>query len=492
MLRFSRELKMFRIIAPFLALLVPVFAHSQTLELEDCRINAGPGMPGMQARCATLSRPLDPAGEVAGVIELRIAVLPALNLNPEPDPLVPLAGGPGQGAVQLYMAYAGAFERVRRDRDILLVDQRGTGASATLDCEFDDDIVEGSYSVELTIEYTRQCLGQLPHDPRFFTTSVAVRDLEAVREALGYPQLNLYGVSYGSRVAQHFARRYPESVRTIILDGVAAPQKVLGPEIATESQRAVDEILARCVEDPQCGARFPDVDQTFARVVETLTDNPVEIEVPHPSHGRPEALTFGRNEFAGAIRLLAYSPNSIALIPLLVHEAGQQRFGPLAAQFLITTISLMDTLSLGMHNTVMCTEDVAFYDPDLIDYEALNASYMGPLQLEALEAICSIWPAGPIDDAFKAPLATELPVLLLSGTADPITPPSWAELAMAEMSNAIHLIGEDQGHGQITVGCMPEIVADFIVAADLSLLDAQCLERSFVMPFFVDFSGPGP
>lgn len=481
---------MIRCILPLLALLFSTGATAQSVEFEDCRISAGPGMPSMQARCARIARPLDPSGAVDGEIELRVAVVPALDLTPEPDPLVPIAGGPGQGSVQFYATFAGAFERVRRDRDILLVDQRGTGQSATMDCEFDDDIVEGQYSTEQTIEYMRMCLDQLPHDPRFFTTSVAVRDLEAVREALGYTQLNLYGVSYGSRVAQHFARRYPKSTRTITVDGVAAPQKALGPEIATESQKAVDDILARCIEDAGCGERFPEIDETFQRVVQTLTDAPVEIEVPHPSHGRPETMTFGRNEFAGAIRLLAYSPNSIALIPLLVSEAGEQRYAPLAAQFLMTTISLMDTLSLGMHNSVMCTEDVPFYGSGTIDYESLNASYMGPLQLEALEAICSIWPAGPIDDEFKAPLATELPVLLLSGTADPITPPAWATLAMEEMENAAHLVGEHQGHGQINVGCVPRIVADFIETADLSSLDTQCMERSFVMPFFLDFAGP--
>ena len=483
---------MIRRILPLLALLFSTGAPAQSVEFEDCRISAGPGMPGMQARCARIPRPLDPSGAVAGEIELRVAVVPALDLAPEPDPLVPIAGGPGQGAVRFYAATAAAFERVRRDRDILLVDQRGTGQSAPMDCAFDDDIVEGQYSTEQTVEFMRDCLDQLPRDPRFFTTSVAVRDLEAVREALGYARLNLYGVSYGSRVAQHFARRYPDSTRTITVDGVVAPQKALGPEIATESQKAVDDILARCGEDAACGERFPAIDETFRRVVRTLTDAPVEIEVPHPNHGRPEALTFGRNEFAGAIRLLAYHPNSIALIPLLVFEAGERRYAPLAAQYLMTTIPLMDTLSLGMHNSVMCTEDVPFYDSETIDYDLLEASYMGPLQLEALEAICSIWPAGPMDDDFKAPLATGLPALLLSGTADPITPPAWAALAMKEMDNAIHLIGEHQGHGQINVGCVPRIVADFIETADLPSLDTQCMERSFVMPFFLDFSGPAP
>jgi pimeloyl-ACP methyl ester carboxylesterase len=467
-------------------------ANAQSLELTDCRISAGPGAHSMAARCGTMARPLDPTGVEPGEIELRVAVVPALNLTPEPDPLVPIAGGPGQGSVQFYTAYSWAFESVRRNRDILLIDQRGTGESATMDCEFDDDLIEGEYSVEQTVEYTERCLEQLPYDPRFFTTSVAVTDLEAVREALGYPSLNLYGVSYGTRVAQHFARRYPGSTRTLVIDGVVPPQISLGPEIATESQAAVDKILARCAEDEACNERFPNVGADFKRVVAALREAPKNIIVPHPSTGRPEELEFGEGELAGAIRLLAYHPNSIALMPLLIHEAGKGNYVPLGSQFKMTMIAMLDALSLGMHNTIMCTEDVPFYDKSAIDYDALAASYMGAFQLDALEAICSVWPAGPIDDEFKVALLTTAPVLLLSGDADPITPPRYADLAAIDLENATHLIGRNQGHGQISVGCMPRLVADFIETADPATLDAECMDRSFVMPFFLDFSGPNP
>jgi pimeloyl-ACP methyl ester carboxylesterase len=473
-------------------LLLAATAHGQTLELEECRISAGPGASSMKARCGTLLRPLDPSGEVPGEIELRVAVVPALSLTPEPDPVVPIAGGPGQGSVQFYTSYSGAFEEVRRNRDILLVDQRGTGESATMDCEFDDDIVDGQYSTELTVKYIRECLESLPYDPRFFTTSVAVTDLEAVREALGYPSLNLYGVSYGSRVAQHFTRQYPDSVRTIVVDGVVPPQKSLGPEIATESQRAVDDILARCTENEACNERFPGVQEEFARVVGELREGPVTINVPHPSTGRPEELRFGEGEFATAIRLLAYHPYSIALIPLMVSEAGDGNYVPLGSQFSMTLIAMMDALSLGMHNSVMCTEDAPFYDKSTIDYAAIEASYMGTFQIEALEAICSVWPQGPIDSDFKVPLNTDIPVLLLSGDADPITPPSYAELAMLDMTNALHLTGVHQGHGQLAVGCTPRLFAEFVETADPAALDASCMERSFVTPFFLDFSGPTP
>jgi len=474
------------------ALLAASATNAQSLELEDCRINAGPGSTSIKARCGSLVRPLDPSGEEPGEIELRVAVVPALNLTPEPDPLVPIAGGPGQGSVQFYTSYSWAFEDVRRNRDILLIDQRGTGESATMDCEFDDDLVEGDYSVELTVEYTGRCLEQLPHDPRFFTTSVAVTDIEAVREALNYPSLNLYGVSYGTRVAQHFARRYPDSTRTVVIDGVVPPQISLGPEIATESQNAVEKILARCAEDEDCDERFPDLADDFSRLVRDLREVDVEISVPHPSTGRPEEILFSKAEFSAAIRLLAYHPNTMALIPLLIDEAGKGNLVPLGSQYLMTSIAMMDALSLGMHNAVMCTEDVPFYDKSTIDYDGIEASYMGMFQLDALDAICSIWPAGPIDDGFKEPLASNLPVLLLSGDADPITPPRYAELAAVDLENATLLIGKDQGHGQIGVGCTSGLVADFIESADPAAIDASCLERSFVMPFFLDFSGPKP
>ena len=460
--------------------------------LDDCRISAGEGLPSLKARCGTLKRPLDPDDPAKGEIDLRVAVVAALNLKPQPDPFVPIAGGPGQGTVQFYAAYAATFEDVRRDRDIVLVDQRGTGESSRMDCPVDEALIVGQYSAEQTISDSNDCMAQLPFDPRYFTTSVAVTDLEAVREALGYPSLNLYGVSYGSRVAQHYARRYPGSTRTVVLDGVVPPQLSLGPEIATESQRAVDRVLIRCEEDAACSARFPGIRDVFDRVVDALKQQPATVVIPDPNSGQPEEIQFGDVELAVAIRLLAYHPNPIALMPLLIDEAGRGNYAPLGSQYRMTILAMADMLALGMHNSIVCTEDVPFYDAASIDRDEIGATYMGALQLESLEAICSVWPKGAIDAEFKTPLATDLPVLLLSGDADPITPPRYAELAATEFSNARHLIGELQGHGQINVGCTPRLVAEFVDTADPQGLDAGCLERSFVMPFFMDFSGPTP
>ncbi len=480
------------VLVPLLLMAAAGAPAAPALELEDCRISAGPGYPGIKARCGTLLRPLDPDDEESEQLELAVAVVPALNLEPEPDPLVPLAGGPGGGAIQFYAAYAGAFEPVRRDRDILLVDQRGTGGSARMDCPFDDEIVEGFYTNEQTLEFTRSCLEQLPHDPRFFTTSVAVGDLEALRLALGYPSLNLLGTSYGTRVAQHFARRYPGSTRSLILDGVVPPQVPLGPEIATEAQRALDDIFERCLNDPACSERFPEIDLDFQSVRAQLKRAPVTVDLSDPVSGTRASIVFGQNELAAALRLLAYQQRSVAIVPLLIHEAGNNNFAPIAAQFQLTVRRLSDALALGMHNSVVCTEDLPLIDRDAIDFAALDATYIGALQLEALETICSVWPRGPIDDGFATPLATDIPVLLLSGDADPITPPRYADLAALELSNARHLIGFGQGHGQIAAGCMPKLLAKFVATANAVDLDASCMEDTFVMPFFLDFSGPMP
>jgi pimeloyl-ACP methyl ester carboxylesterase len=460
------------------------------LALEDCRIRAGRGYPGIKARCGTLERHENPDDPNSPLLELFVAVVPALTLEPEPDPFVPIAGGPGQASSEFYAGYSAAFEMIRRNRDIVLLDQRGTGQSAPLECEADDDIIVGRFSREQTIADTEECLDRLPYDPRFFTTSVAVRDLEALREALGYPQFNLYGASYGTRVAQHFLRRYPESTRTVILDGVVPPQMALGPSIAVEAQNALDAIFDRCAEADDCALAFPDIREDFERLRDALSEEPVIITVPNPMSGVPQVFDFGRHEMAAALRLLSYQPNSVAVLPLLIKEATLDNFAPLAAQFLMIRDSVSDALSIGMHNAVVCTEDAPYFAGENVARDALDATYIGPLQLDALEAICSVWPAGVLDEHFKTAVRSDVPVLLLSGEADPITPPRYAELAAVDFGNARLLTGRKQGHGQATRGCMPIVIADFVSTAEVSALEVDCLDRLFAMPFFVDFSGP--
>lgn len=465
-------------------------AAQATLELEDCRIRAGRGFPGIKARCGTLERHVNPDDPGSPLLELFVAVVPALTLEPEPDPLVPIAGGPGQASSEFYAAYNEAFEMVRRNRNIVLLDQRGTGQSAPLQCKTDDEILTGRYSREEAVAETEECLRELPYDPRFFTTSIAVRDLEALREALAVPQFNLYGVSYGSRVAQHFLRRYPDSTRTVILDGVVPPQMALGPGIAIEAQNALDAIFDRCAESSECALAFPDLRGQFERLRDALGEQAVNITLPDPLTGEPQQIPFGRLQLGGALRLLSYHPNSVAVVPLLIHEAAMGNFAPLAAQFLMSSEKVSDAINIGMHNAVVCTEDAPYFAAEGVARDALDATYIGPVQLEALEAMCSVWPKGVLDAQFKSPVASDVPVLLLSGEADPITPPWYADLAAVDLGNARLLTGRLQGHGQAPRGCMPKVIAEFVAAADVNAPDVACLERLHAMPFFLNFSGP--
>jgi pimeloyl-ACP methyl ester carboxylesterase len=426
------------------------------------------------------------------LLDLFVAVVPALSLEPAADPLVPIAGGPGQASSEFYAGFASAFEEIRRDRDIVLLDQRGTGQSAALECDIDEDELAGPFSAEETIAAARECLDSLPHDPQFFTTSVAVEDLEALRLALGYQQFNLYGISYGSRVAQHFLRRFPDSTRSVILDGVAAPQIALGPGVAVEAQKALDAIFARCAESEACAGRFPRIEEEFDELLGRLADEPVTLDIANPVTGQVEEIEFGDAELAGALRLLSYAPSTVALMPLLVHEAAQENYLPLAAQYMMIAEGMSDSMSIGMHNAVVCAEDAPFFAGENLDRQTLEATYIGPLQLDSLEAICSVWPKGPLDDEFKLPVKSDIPVLLLSGEADPITPPHYAEMAAVELGNALLLTGKRQGHGQAPRGCMPKIIAEFVESTNIESLQTDCFERVFAMPFFLDFSGPAP
>jgi pimeloyl-ACP methyl ester carboxylesterase len=471
---------------------LPAQGTSAALALEDCRIRAGEGFPGIKARCGVLTRPVDPSNPDGPAIELAVAVVPALSLEPEPDAFVPIAGGPGQSTIRFYASAPGAFERVRRTRDIVLVDQRGTGESAPMSCDVDEQVIQGGYSREQTVAVTEDCLAQLPHDPRFFTTSVAVGDLEAAREALGYSAFNIYGISYGTRVAQHYARRYPASTRTVVIDGVVPPQTALGPGIAIEAQRALDAIFDRCAEDDACSVRFPTVREDFEALRTALADEPVTVSMPNPRSGIASDVEFGSEELAGAIRLLSYHPSTVALIPLLIDEAVNGNYLPLASQFVSIAEGMTESLNIGMHNAVFCTEDAPFFDDEPVSAADLAATYIGPLQLESLEAICSVWPPGVLDDDLRLALSTDLPVLLLSGEADPVTPPAFADRAAVDLGNALHLTGRRQGHGMAVRGCTPDIIGDFVATASVDDLDTRCLDRIFSMPFFIDFSGPAP
>jgi pimeloyl-ACP methyl ester carboxylesterase len=227
-----------------------------SIRLEPCRIADIDGLASTEARCGTLSVPENPSEPDGDRIRLAVAVVPAIATTARPDPLVLIAGGPGQGSIEGYAPLLGAFAGIRRERDLVLLDQRGTGSSNRLDCDMPEDALEnGDIPPAALAALARDCLPKLPGRAQFYTTSIAVGDLEAVRQALGYERLNLYGASYGTRVAQHYARRYPARSRAVVLDGVVPPGLALVPNVAIESQHALEGVFARCAADPGCDGK---------------------------------------------------------------------------------------------------------------------------------------------------------------------------------------------------------------------------------------------
>ena len=447
-----------------------------------CRL-AADSLPAAYARCGTLEVPLDPLAPDGPKIELFVARLGAFSAEPRPDPLLLITGGPGQSTVDFYLQLRGAFEPARRDREIVLVDQRGTGRSAEgFACNAPDDLsLDTAEPAELT-RVIDACVAELDHDPRFYTTSVAVQDLDRVRAALGVEQWNVYGVSYGTRVAQHYLRRYPKRVRSVVLDGVVPPRLALGPDVAREAQRALEQIFARCAAEAQCGARFASLPQLFAEVLARLDAGAADETDPPPI----TAL-----ELRTLIRFMSYNAATVALLPVLISEAHAGNYAPLAGQARMLLRQLPESLSFPMSNSVICTEDVPFVAEAATG--GLETTYMGTGILDGLNLICGRWPAGAIDDDFKAAVASDGPVLLLSGEYDPITPPAYAERVKSEgLSNSVHVIGRGQGHGLIGVGCVPRVLRSFLDQPNPALLDASCLEREPPTPFFLTLLGPAP
>jgi pimeloyl-ACP methyl ester carboxylesterase len=486
----------------FIALLVLALALSAcdsestrggepTLALEPCHI-AAPGLPlRLAAECGRWSVPEDRSRPEGRRIALRVALVRAVSRSPAPDPLVFLTGGPGQAATESYPALQPAFRRINRDRDVVLVDQRGTGGSNALRCPESGGLDPALFDESEVAPWVEKCLSALDGDPRFYTTAAAMDDLDEVREALGYQTVNLYGVSYGTRAALSYLRKYPSRVRAAVLDGVAPPNEALGLDVAKDAQRALDVMMARCASETPCREAFPHLKEDLDRLLLRLA-GPVSVTIRHPRTGAITTVALARDMAAYAIRLLSYSQETQSLIPLVLAAAASGDYQPLAAQFLLTTAQVEETVAEGMGLSVVCSEDYPFFESSAIE-DGSRDTYLGAMSTQSLARVCPLWPRGEIPEDFKKPVRSEAPVLLLSGEADPVTPPENAELVLAQLGGkALHLVAPGQGHVVIHRGCIADLAAEFIEAASYEGLDSSCVSRIEPQAFFVDFNGPTP
>jgi pimeloyl-ACP methyl ester carboxylesterase len=463
-----------------------------TLPLHECRLEHPLRMSSVAARCGVLAVAENPGAPGGPRIDLHVAIVPALNRRATAAPLFLLAGGPGQAATDLYTSAAGAFARINRNHDIVLVDQRGTGRSAVLSCTYPDDWNLIKDPLPQLREATQSCLAALGDRVRYYTTSIAVRDLDQVRIALGYASVDLYGSSYGTRVAELYMRRFPATVHAAILDGVTYPEQAIGLDTPADGERALNLILDRCLKARECAAAYPDLRGELAALRRRFGPERQPLELTDPSSGLPLHLEFNRGLFNAALRFLSYNAVEASLLPTLLHQGAIGNLAPLAAQTIMMTRQIGAELASGMQNSVICSEDEPRFVLTGDARQRIAQTYQGTDQLDALAAICKIWPRGPVDSDLNAALHSDIPTLLLSGEADPVTPPGDAERAAAGLTHHRLVVLSGEGHGQLATGCMPRLMAEFLDGASPEALDTRCLDRHRPQPFFVGLTGPAP
>ncbi|WP_223786770.1 alpha/beta hydrolase [Marinicella meishanensis] len=460
--------------------------NAYALELEPCFIGAAGSGVHTAAHCGRLSVP-ENREQPEQQIELNIAVVKSGSSDKLNDPVLLLAGGPGQGAVDTFAGLVKPISALLPLRDVVMVDQRGTGASNPLRCEITPEDFEAMNDLdpEALRAWTKECHDSLDADTRMYTTTIAIEDLESVRQALGYDQWNLYGGSYGTRKALTYMKMYPDAIRSVVLDAVVSQDEALGVSHEANLQSTLSRIFARCEQDESCAKAFGDAEQQMWKFLDQLQEQPITLRIQNSATGEYETVVMTREYAVLALRMFAYSPETMGLIPLLVSLANNGQPETMAAQAQMVMNSLNQGLNNALELSVSCAEDVPFMPTS----SNVTNSLFGDNLFELMRARCAEWDSVPVADSFKEPVTSDIPTLLLSGEYDPVTPPEFAERAMATLSNAQHLVAKGQGHIVSTRGCMPKIVAAFIKQPETEL-DTACMGDFRDFPFFINMNGP--
>jgi pimeloyl-ACP methyl ester carboxylesterase len=450
---------------------------------EPCRLKG----IDREVRCGQLSVAEDPDRPDGRRIAIHYAVVPSLARVRSFEPVFVFAGGPGQSARDMAGRLQPLFARLNARRDIVFVDQRGTGASNPLACEADRrqaSSLAAAIDAERLARRTRECLRGLgeANDLRQYATWIAVRDVDAVREALGYPQVNLWGASYGTRAALEYLRQFPQRVRSAVLDGVAPADMALPASFALDAQASLDRLVAACAADAACNGRQPELGAAIDKLLARAAGAGVQATVAHPLTGAAETVRLDGATMASLLRLPLYSPPLAALLPYALAEASRDNLAPLAAMAASLTSSVAENFAEGMHFAVICAEDQPRVDAAA--RAAAAATRFGSSFLRLYDDACAALPTRAVPDAFYRLPASDVPVLILSGGVDPATPPRHGERLAQGLKRATHVVAPNLAHGVSMHGCAPDLLAAFIRNAGADGLDLDCLDRLPAPRFF--------
>jgi pimeloyl-ACP methyl ester carboxylesterase len=460
--------------------------------LEPCTL---PGLEG-PARCGKLEVFENRQAQTGRKIGLKLAVLPALGASPLAEPLFALAGGPGESSTASAPIFAQILEGVRRERDIVLVDLRGTGGSNPLHCPLpgNDDDPQSYLGDLLPVAAIRDCAERLDAAPAHYTTADAAADLEEVRAALGYQRIHLYGVSYGSRVVLVYLRNHPERVRSAVLHGAVPTDMRVPLHYAEDAQRSLDLLFAECEADAGCRAAYPGLREKLAAVEERLAAAPAEAEIEDPKTKRRVRLRITSDLFREEIRWRLYAEGE-NVVPSYIQRASEGDFSALARSILRQRRAIAaGVISLGALLSVTCTEDVPFFSPEEAKRLAAG-SFLGTSRVDQQVRACSVWPRGKLPEGYAEPVRSDVPVLLISGERDPVTPPRWGEQVARHLPRSRHVVFR-RGTHSVRSPCVRQVLAGFVARGTAEGLDTSCAEQAppaaFVLPAAVPPAKPTP
>jgi len=439
------------------------------------------GVP-FTARCAMLHVPEDPDAPDGRWIPLRIVILPAEADPKASDAMFTFAGGPGQAATEVAGAYAQTMAGVRRTRDVVIVDQRGTGASNPLRCEFEDpqDRTQLLLTWQFPAGELERCRDELTQhaDLRLYYSWIAAADVDRVRAWLGYREIDLYGGSYGTRMAQTYLARFPGRTRTVTLRAVEPPGGILPLDNPREAQTALELVFEECRADADCAAAFGDLSGDLTAVIGTLEATPGAVRVRDPVTGDSVVITITRSVFAGGLRRLLMDGDAIPSVPLAVHAAAEGDFSGLAPG-IGATLGVSRALYIGMALSVGCAEDAARLAAVDID-GATAGTFMGAGPARGFLDACGRWPSGSPPAAFYERVTADVPVLLLSGRYDPTTPPSGAQRVADALPNAYHVVMPGVSHSPFP-SCAQDMMTRLVETGGIEGIENLCaglLERA--------------
>jgi len=443
------------------------------LELHPCKVGTT-----LEARCGTFEVFEDRTTRTGRKININVVVVPSTSAHPNADPLFFFSGGPGQAATSAAGAAGfGFFARIRKERDLVFIDQRGTGHSNPLNCDRFDDVKNlRAYFGELyPLDKIRECREKLEKiaDLKLYTTSIAEDDVDEIREALGYDKINILGESYGTQAAQVYLRQHPDHVRAVLLEGVARLDTKIPLQFARGAQEALDRLFEDCAADHDCRSAFPNLKQEFAEILSRFKNGALSFEMTNPATEQKEPVRMLRGNFAVRLLSLLYSPASAARVPFLIHRAFQNDYEPFALAAIRANTG--GSIARGMYLSVTCAESIPFITERDIE-KASKGTFVGDYRTRSHIAGCREWPRASVSPKFLDPIDSAVPVLMISGTIDPATPYWLGQSAVKHLPNGRQVLVNNTGHA-FGHPCLQSIAAEFIERGSAKEINASCTDN---------------